>query len=314
MSTKNNDSYSRLAEWLDAQKKAKTNGAIITFPGCGLTFRLNKYVEKNRDTNYLVKEGEELGDFNIVLMSFVGNNLVLKTVDDYLRIAGSEQKMIMVIDDPGVLDSEEFKSSLLSGRIYEYYWHGAFDETSTQLLVSEFKKNCRDDVYKLSGGISRLVKYLCLKDNGVSIKELLEDTTLQSICRPMIEVIKNSSTSYLEKLKIVDKGQVKSEILRKLLSDIWLSTSIKIENDLTICEDGNRGEKLARVEKDILTAMLQNNGCLPREKVAGIKWGSENFTDFSDQAINKTMRRLSSKMKVYKIETIWKTGFKLTKK
>lgn len=303
-----------LKKWLDEQNKKKVNGAMVTFPGCGLTFRISKYLEQNNEISLITKAGEELKEFNIVLMSFVGNNLVLKTVDDYLRMAGTNQKIMVVIDDPEVLDSEEYKNSLMSSRIYEYYWHGAFDEKATEEMIGEFKKTEIDDIYKLSGGIGRLVKYLCLKKTIPSTKELVEDPALQSICRPMLEVIKKSSTNYLERLKIIERGIVKSEILRKLLTEIWLPTSIKIENDLTLNEDCKKGEKISRVEKDILNEMLLNNGYLTRERVAAIKWGSENFTEFSDQAINKTMRRLSTKMRVYKIETIWKTGFKLTKK
>lgn len=314
MNQKNNDPYVNLANWLDIQKSSKTNGAIITFPGCGLTFRLRKYLEKNKDVRFINREGADLAEFNIIALSFVGNSLVLKIVDDYLRMAGSNQKMVVVIDFPGILDTEEYKTSLVSSRIYEYYWHGAFDEKNSIKLIAEFGDATVNNIYKLTGGVSRLIKYICLKNDYSDIEKITADLVLQSICRPMLEVIKQTSMGYLETLNIVEKGKIKSEILRELMGGKNLLVNIKVDNSLFVVEDGVKGDKLARVEKDILMAMINNDGYLSREGVAGIKWGSENFADFSDQAINKTMRRLASKMKLYKIDTIWKTGFKLSKK
>lgn len=316
MDIENRESYKNLKKWLDEQRRLKTNGAIITFPGCGLTFRINKYLEINKDVALIVKEGEDLKDFNILAISFVGNELVLKIIDDYLRMASSNQTIIVVIDNSSLLDSDKFKNSLLSTRIYEYYWHGVFNRLETLDLITELDKEVKsiDEISKLSGGIARLIKFLCLKGDNRNINELIKDIVFQSICRPMIEVTKNSSIDYLERLGVARNGKIVSVLLNKILGEIWFNVDIKVDRDLSLVENGQRGKKLARVEKEILLKMIENNGYLSKEKVAEIKWGSENFADFSDQAINKTMRRLAAKMKIYTIETIWKTGFKLVKK
>lgn len=309
-------SYQRLETWLDKQKSLGMNGIVVTFPGCGFSHRAEVYVKGRKEVAVILKEGETLLNFNIIILSFISNGLSIKVVDDYLRMAATDQKIIVVIDDASFLDSEQFKNSYLASHVYDYLWFGAFDESETMVMAEDVGGSGSSvaNLHNLSGGISRLVKYLCLRSENRELKELISDPGLQSICRPMLEVIKKSSMANLERLKIVKRGELKSMILRKLQKELGLVINIKIGKDLTLFEDGMASEKLARVEKEILNTMLEMDGYLSREKVAEIKWGKEDFSDFSDQAINKTMRRLSSKMRIYKIETIWKTGYKLVKK
>lgn len=317
MEIEKQSSYKRLADWLDTQRKQAMNGVVVTFPGCGFSHRAEKYISGKKNVKMILKEGEQLSRFNILNLNFVSNDLATKIAEDYLRIATIDQKIVVVIDDVSILESEKYKSSYLSSHVYDFFWFGAFDENGVKEVVQDlggsgFKF---DDLYKLSGGISRLVKYLCLKATSLDLEKLISDLSLQSICRPMVEVIKKSSEKDVEKLGIVSEGKIRSEILRRMMVGAsGLTLNIKIGKDLTLVEDGIPGEKLARVEKEILTQLLESEGYLSREKVAELKWGSEDFSEFSDQAINKTMRRLSIKMKKYAIETIWKTGYKLIKK
>lgn len=316
MKVEQQGSYQRLATWFDKQKSLGMNGIVVTFPGCGFSHRAEVYAKNKKDVAMILKEGEPLLSFNIIILSFISNGLSIKVVDDYLKMATSEQKIIVAIDDVSFLESESFKTSYLAGHVYDFLWFGAFDENEMMGVAKDMGDFEGDltSLYKLSGGISRLVKYLCKRSENRDLKDLVTDPGLQSICRPMLEVIKKSSLVDLERLEIAKRGEVKSMILRKLQKEMGMVINIKVGKDLALLEDGVTGEKLARVEKEILEKMLELDGYLSREKVAEIKWGKEDFSDFSDQAINKTMRRLSSKMKKYKIETIWKTGYKLVKK
>jgi len=45
--------------------------------------------------------------------------------------------------------------------------------------------------------------------------------------------------------------------------------------------------------------------------VSDIKWGIGKYDEFSDQAINKQMRRLSQKFSKFTIVTIPKVGFEI---
>ena len=97
--------------------------------------------------------------------------------------------------------------------------------------------------------------------------------------------------------------------------DMGLSEGIEIDFDLSIREDGQMSkEKLTEVEARILREMMQNEGKMTKDKVSEIKWGKAEFDEFSDQAINKTMRRINEKMTVYKITTIPKVGFVIEKR
>lgn len=143
-----------------------------------------------------------------------------------------------------------------------------------------------------------------------------DDSQLQLILRPLVEAVLRCNEEELGKLGIIGQGKWRSQILEKLVDRERKNVINLIVNpDLTINEDSKINEnRFTAVEKAVLEEMLRNNGMVNKEKVAEAKWGENSYDSFSDQAINKTMRRLSSKLKKYRVSSLTGVGYKLVRR
>ncbi len=284
--------YQELKKELDRARKEKYNLIVVSVPGMGGSHLLKKYVTENPGVKYIPQPGMELGNFSVLDFGMDLNGQALEWVDEYFRKAGVEQKMVVLVNTPYLLKSEDYQNSYCRGHIYKSYWLRA-------LRREEFPEKWQE-----SGGLPQLIKYLIAGG---------DESSRAGIVEPILRVLGRCDQEDLKRMGLVDKEGVISQILRsyRIESEI----DIKIDFDLGFWEAGNRGEeKLVAVEADILKKMLANRGKITKEEVSDIKWGEGKYESFSDQAINKAMRRLSEKMRRYEIVTIPRVGYKIEKR
>lgn len=317
----------KLAEWIEGCKQREINGLVVSFPGLGVSY-VAKELSTKEGIVFITGRGSELGRANIIYLDWVNNLESVETLDKYFLAAKSDQVIIAVLDDPSLLDSEVFKNSYASKRFYDQYWFGVMDKVETFELIESFVAKIpekeKQKIWEISGGIPQIIKHLALRTKSRDLEKLGGEFATQVICQPMIKIINRTSKTHLEKLGIYSgfrvgarndkniKVQLVSSLLGKLVGQDSFVFDIKIRPDLLVLEDGeNYKERLSRLERDILSRMLNNGGFVTKDQVAEIKWGSEEFSKFSDQAINKTMRRLDLRLHRYKVVTKWKTGYVL---
>ncbi len=280
--------YIELEEAIAKAKANKSNLAIVTFSGSGISYLLKAFIKKNGL------------DASFDLIDFDSEDRWLEGVKKRVSDLGIEEKIGVVIC--GGKSFREWEKSEISSHFYTSLWVGCRSEADNKKLALEINPKLNDkeieEIFKLSAGAGKLTKYLAINFENFN----KEEVTYKKI----IEEIKQSR-----------QGFKKDEIERLGLSmiDMGLSEGIEIDFDLSIREDGQMSkEKLTEVEARILREMMQNEGKMTKDKVSEIKWGKAEFDEFSDQAINKTMRRINEKMNVYKITTIPKVGFVIEKR
>jgi len=316
MIEKNRHGRDGLLEWIRSCKERQINGLVVTFPGLGATYVAKKMSDVGEAT-FLTGSGGELGESNIIYLDWVNNLESIAVLDKYFLASRSDQNIVVVVDDPYLIDSESFKNSYASKRFYDQYWFGVMDKMETYELIESFVESlpekAKELIWEISGGIPQITKHLALRTKVRDIDKLSEDFAVQVICQPMIKVINRASKQSLEKLGLYIDGKITSSLLNKLVGQESFVFDIKIRSDLLVLEDGeNYKERLSRLERDVLGKMINNGGFITKDQVAEIKWGSAEFSNFSDQAINKTMRRLDKRLHKYKIVTKWKTGYMLS--
>jgi DNA-binding response OmpR family regulator len=90
---------------------------------------------------------------------------------------------------------------------------------------------------------------------------------------------------------------------------------LKLNFDLSFEEDGVESQtKLTLAEKRILEELVKNEGQITREKIADFKWGEGSYDEFSDQAINKAVKRLNVKLTKYRLKAILGVGYKAVRR
>lgn len=158
----------------------------------------------------------------------------------------------------------------------------------------------KQEIFEKSQGIAKLVKFLAVN------RQRYKEEDKEPVLAPIEEAARGCPNDLLIRFGLNREG---------VLSGTDSGLGISINFDLSFEEEGVKSdEKLSRIERDILIFMTANGGEIAREKVADFKWGEGKYDEFSDQAINKTMRRLSGKLSLHQIETIPKVGYKLRKK
>lgn len=164
-------------------------------------------------------------------------------------------------------------------------------------------------IYRLTGGVGKWVKWFLVHPE--------ESEDFKLVLEPTARLIGECSDEQLKKLGLWENGGWKGEILAKYFQENqrrkrW---EIEITADLSVVEKGQAsGVRLTKLEAEILGQMAKNEGVVTKEGVSDLKWGEGKYDKFSDQAINKGMRRLDKKLKVYTVKTIPGYGFKLAER
>lgn len=291
----NESLYEDLKQEIETARSGAYNLVVVSIPGMGGSYLLRRYVRESQGVKYIARAGEELGEFNIVDLPLDLDSEMTKVVDGYSRNLTVSQKMVLLVNIPYWLRSEEYQKSYLRGHVYKTFW----------LRVTS-KEELGNEVYKLSGGLPQLVKYL--KAGG-------DEQAKAGIVEPIMRVIWKCNDEELTRLGVKDEQGLVSEILRSYQMSNKEGVGIQVNFDLSFEEDGQRAkETLSAIEAEILRKIVTNGGKITKEEVSDIKWGEGKYDQFSDQAINKAMRRLKKKLERYVVVTVPKVGYKVEKR
>lgn len=295
--------YKQIEKFILIASQKNSHLLIYSFSGAGASYLLKSFVKKHPHISYIDCEGKKLSSFSII-------DTPLALAQSYYSQADLNQKLALVIsrgqDYHSSFGNEVRNHAYLSGVI------GSRNLIDTQMLIKKIDPKIslatQKNIYALSGGIGKLAKFLTV--NGLSYDPLVSE----SIITEIRESLFGYTPTELELLGVIDhSGVIKSQMLRSSwqpISDFKLTLNF----DLSFEENGKKSiYTLTFSEKQILEKMLQNGGQITKEEISNLKWGG-NYDSFSDQAINKTMRRLNDKFSTLEIKTIPKLGFLLQKK
>lgn len=318
-------SYIAFSEALKNSLKNKTNTLLVSVPGMSVSFYIQKFLEKedNKVFKYIKDDKESLLEFNILDLNFDKNEKALEIAEKYLKLADLNQKFALVVNTPSLLDSLKFIESTLGNHFYSSYYFKVLDKDLItifgQILKSNLDKTEIDRIYELSGGLTRIVKFLITHKSYIdkSSQKIIEDLDFRRVFLPTAHIIEDSDDEVLIKLGIKNKDEFIGEILKDYFKTrpIKQNIDIKINSDLTFFEkDKLNGESLLKIEKYVIEGAIDNNGVVTKEKIADFKWGEGGYDEYSDQAIAKTVFRLKKKLKIYTIDPIQGYGYKIVEK
>jgi hypothetical protein len=292
MDVRQQKSYQELRSAIDIAAGNKANLLIVTLPGTGMGRFLREY------------EAEKGGKLNVEILNYDWEKTeeALKVIDEKMKTLAADKKIVLTINYPGLLEDKRLTGRSWWNHFYQRYYFGVRNEADGLMALDEIKPEIAKEeakkIYGLSGGLAQIMKYLAL--NGSDAREGLE-----AVVNPIIKAILETNEEIRQKLGIKTGGTVLEEYLK---GRDW---PIKIDFELNIVENGQKGERLTPVEGKILTKMMNNEGKMTKEEVSDIKWGEGKYDEYSDQAVNKTMRRLSEKLGRLAIETVPKIGYLL---
>ena len=320
----NQESFLEFEQLLLATLEKPVSILILSIPGLGYTHFSEKFAEKHKDkgVKHIRLPGESLSNFNILDLDFDIQEDALEISDEYFRQATKKQKFAVIINDPSLIKKEEYMESKTASRLYNTFVFKARNYEDTKNFASEVNSELVEDqlqiLYKISGGIGRIIKYLSINPDKlqIPIDDLIADKRLYSVLESTISVIARCDDEILEEIGVWEKGEYKSAYLAQYYKKYpsVKKLSIATHSDLSFKENGEVSkERLTQTEKQILDLLVRET-IITREKVADIKWGEGSYDEYSDQAINKTMQRLGNKLKEYQLIPIPKVGYKLTTK
>lgn len=311
--------YKEFKDKLSEHIRLSVNLLIVSVPGVGVTHFVKKFLEKEapKGVAYINSPDLKLDKFNILDLDFDKNPNALDEVTRYMKSATLDQKFAVVVNTPFLLESDNYKRSFLASHVYTTYYFGARSRDYVEVYIQDMGVNLPkskiDKIYHLSGGLGRLVKFLVSHRDWLekNAKEIIEQEETTSILRPTIEVVSKCNDEILIKL-----GLQTSQLLNTYfqLYPVEKPIDIKLSPDLTFIEQGEKRERLTKTESLILKYMLEHQRVIEKDKVAEFKWGEGSYDKFSDQAVNKTMRRIDKKLKFHAIKTIPEYGFKIVKR
>lgn len=297
-----------LAKFVAELRQNEASGVLVSVPGMGASHYCKKLVEKDPEISFINYEGAELSDFNILDFDFDRDPEAGRKVDDCFKKATLRNKFLVVVNRPDMVESGKIGEMFFGRRIYKQLWMkvNSFEESSD--IYGRANPNLEGekygDIYKLSGGLSRLDKFLAINLNdSIGVETAMMPSTL---------VLNKISLEAKEKMGFVVNGEYVSDFLKKHISNNKVGVNLSTGPDMIIIEDGVRGESLTKIEKSLLELALEAEGnVITKEKIATQKWGEGSYDEYSDQAISKTIQRLNAKMKKHLFEPIPQVGYKL---
>ena len=317
--------YKKFASKMEEMARERASIVVITIPGLGVSYFVGKYLEKTgKGEKRIVEEGQKLADFNFLDLDFDkrGAEEGLRLVDDYMKQADLKQKFVVVVNTPWLLKGKAYKSSYLASHVYDSWVMRVHDKKETIDFVDDLGIKLSDKemkrLFELSGGISRLIKYLAVNKEELEmpINEIVESEDILRIFEKSLEVIGKTDDEWLVRMGIKNnQNEFVSELVGGLLKKRMKIKGVEIEvgRDMSVYEYGKRGkERLTGMEAVLLKALIADGDLLlTRDKIADLKWEGESYDKYSDQAIGKAMLRLGEKLKKHKLVAIPKLGYKL---
>lgn len=283
--------FQELKKQIDDARLHQSHLLIYSFVGSGSSYLLKFLAQTDKKLTYINSVDQALGDFSIL-------DLPLSDALTLLKKANINQKCVIYVKNGSDFHSpllEKFKSHL-----YLSYAVGCRSQKDSIILAKEINSNLSEEeinkIYKLSQGMGKIIKRLAISPASIS----KPDDTLVVIVNEIISSLRGYT---LEEIKAFG-------ITLPIIGQKDNNFYIDINFDLSFTENGQLSpEILTPTESKILQKMIDNHGQISKEEVSDIKWGENKYDEFSDQAINKTIRRLSFKLKNHIIKTIPKVGF-----
>lgn len=267
-------------------KKDKVNLLVVTLPSTGMKRMMKEMTARGVDGLYCWDWSNEAEMLRKLTKLF-----------DELPI---DKTIVMSVNYPKVLKN----GNNIWGHFLRRYYFGVRSKADSFLMMDELKADLdekqKEEIYRQSGGLAHLIKYLVAGGD----KEVLE-----SLVEPLMEAVKGSDEEVRQKL--IGKGGLGTlvEDFVRVNTRQW---DIEVGFDLRFYECGKKARnRLSKVEAEILNKMMVSNGEITKEEVSDIKWGEGKYDEYSDQAINKAIRRLDEKLKKHTITTVPKIGFVL---
>jgi hypothetical protein len=282
-----------LKKQIDNARSHQSHILIYSFTGSGSSYLFKFLAQHDRELTYINDVNQDLGNFSLLDLSLKDSITLLEKVN-------INQKCALLVNN-----GLDFHSPLLEKYKTHFYLSCPIvcrSESDTALFVKEINSKLSDQniqkIYKISQGIGKIIKYLAVNHDSIDSP----DDTLLSITN---EVVSSLKGYYPEEIKSLG-------ITLPIIGQGITPFPLTINFDLSFSEDNQlSSEILTPTEAKILQKIIDNDGKISKEEVSDIKWGENKYDEFSDQAINKTLRRLDSKLKKFSIKTIPKVGFVL---
>jgi len=297
--------YINLEKILNQHKNSNSNLLILSLPGLGISHFLQDYCKKYPKVQYIDKPNQKLASFNILNPHFNTNPNALDIAKKYFNQATPQQKIALVTNQPYLINNKKLLKHNFWRHLYSHYYHPALDKKDAKILLKQlnFKITTKQfqKIYQQSQGIPQLLKFFALHPNN------FDPTELDQILQPLKKVSFLYSDKLLSKFNIIRNKHLQLPHAPQI--------NIYINFDLSFSENNQTNpNKLTKEEAQILKFMIQNNLQITKEQISDIKWGQDNYDQFSDQAIGQAIRRLRKKLILYTITTIPKVGYQLKTK
>lgn len=302
-----------LAKFVAELRQNEASGILVSVPGMGASYFCKRLVENDPSIRYINIEGRELAKFNILDFDFDRDGEAGRKVDDYFKKAMPDQKFLVIVNRPDLIESGKLDEYFFARRVYKQFWFRSNDLEMTRLMVSEFVSSPDEGLVKrifdLSGGLRRIIKYFAVNKNLVDLdlQELSKREDLQRLLIPSVLVINKVSGELLNKL-----GLKINELMKEMVKNVSKVIDIRVNQEMKLVENGQVGEGLTKIEKQILElAVSVPENVITKENIASQKWGEGSYDEYSDQAISKTIQRLNAKLQKHLFEPIPQVGYKL---
>lgn len=283
--------FQELKKQIDNARLHQSHILIYSFTGSGSSYLLKYLAQSDKKLTYINSIDQTLGDYSIL-------DLPLSDALNIFQKANINQKCAIYVKNGFDYHSpllEKFKSHL-----YLSYPVGCRNQKDSAILAKEINPKLSEkeiiEIYKKSQGMGKIIKRLAISPDSIS----KPDDTLVVIVNEIISSLRGYTP---EEIKIFG-------VTLPIIGQSDNNFSININFDLSIIENNQLSvEKLTPTEAKILQKIIDNHGQISKEEVSDIKWGENKYDEFSDQAINKSIRRLDSKLEKHTLKTIPKIGY-----
>ena len=311
------NAYRKLTGQLNSYVAKKAGVLIVSLPGLGASFFLKKFAQENGGDGviYITSEQDDFGAYNIADLNFAGDSKALVVAERILAMVSPQQKVAFILNAPYLLEDKDFLDSAVGRHTFGKVYLPVRNETETKELALEtdpkFDLGKLSEIYSLSGGVPRLVKFLVV--NG-GIFEEKDSSEVERLIMPTVKAAVRTKKDVLMSLGIWNGSKYVGDIINMVANGINQEVGLLVKDDLSLVEDGAVVGKVTLLEKSLINLVLGYDGILTKEKIAEIKWGEASYAEFSDQAISKTIQRLNKKMVRHFFEPIINVGYKLRQK
>lgn len=310
--------HEEVFKFLDEAFDRNLYSAIYTIPGLGGGYVGQLYANEKK-YNYINNPSYEIKDRNIVNLDLLNRD----NIKLYNEILAQAQNQVpnkvcsFVINNSSLFNKDN--QAEFQRHIYQTFWMRAKTPEETESYIKELKSSLPptqlQKVYELSGGIPRLVKFLCASPELINknIEQICSNDTLKSLIQTTIETIKATNHQILTSMHLKYNNDWKSSIIGFFMkAEKPNKVNIMIKPDLSFMEDNEASKaKLTVTEKAIMELFIEKN-TVSRDEISMVKWGKNEDEKFSYWAINKTITRLNSKLEKYIIKPLYKSGYTLS--